>query len=792
MHSAIGSTSGPLYGSVLLRFSGHHPLNIFTASIVHHEGYPINFHFDAVVVTPGVERQSHETVWWLPHNTSDGFLIVSSLTARGARVRVQMSDNLGHVFSSVVQLHGFETRRESIRDLVLSGRLSGSYGGVRVLPDKNSGQIKAELVLFDESAGFSAIMKSFGRAGDDQPEEHSVRGPLMALSNPDPRLGLPAGTTLRPFLFLRNTSRHAITPKIDVNWQAESMAGVAQLSTSTIPPGAVRQFDLLNLQSSHQVPKDAHWATVSVSYQGSENDLIVLAASYDPTFRYGLQTPFFSSLSYAWKGGRWEVGPDHDTFLTVGNGANKPAQAAVTFFYNGASNRYEVPTRTLKPGEQFFIDMAEIVHNQIPDMNGKTIPPDITSGSYEVLEPGAFAGHLYENKIHIDRAYGTAVYGCAFCCGAQAVELAPDPFGLLTGGSGDMSFMSEDSCTATWGNATSLSFGWNTSNSAIATASSPLVHGVAAGSTQANATANLTKPSLKFAGTPACQSQDFPTSGPVNVRQVSQSPLAISMSTGDTNQNISVTESGPAGNLAFSVGLTSNPNSGCASTVTIPGNSNFSGSAGFKVSASSTTCTNGFGSPSGIFGATACVTGACSAQGTTISIPPQVLIQVLYGEAHGQAAAGDSISEPAIGSSIKDRFGRSEFPGGSTSTYQAVVIASQYAGINTSITTGVNPELSVAINLFNGTQSDTVAGSPCFFSPTAADWSALQAALKSGTATMPSLSSNDPRCYAQSSPSRQIVYKSSIGKNVNGNGAPAFVFERQKSSNTVPAVVQIQ
>lgn len=70
LHSAIGSTSGPLYGSVLLRFSGHHPLNIFTASIVHHEGYPINFHFDAVVVTPGVERQSHETVWWLPHNTT--------------------------------------------------------------------------------------------------------------------------------------------------------------------------------------------------------------------------------------------------------------------------------------------------------------------------------------------------------------------------------------------------------------------------------------------------------------------------------------------------------------------------------------------------------------------------------------------------------------------------------------------------------------------------------------------------------------------------------------------------
>lgn len=102
----------------------------------------------------------------------------------------------------------------------------------------------------------------------------------------------------------------------------------------------------------------------------------------------------------------------------------------------------------------------------------------------------------------------------------------------------------------------------------------------------------------------------------------------------------------------------------------------------------------------------------------------------------------------------------------------------------------MDPELTVAVALFNGSQTDDVAGSPCFFSPDAAGWHDIQTALQSGTTTVPTVNF-DPRCYATSNPGRQIVYKTSVGLNANGNGAPAFVFERQKSSNTDAAVVQI-
>ena len=63
-------------------------------------------------------------------------------------------------------------------------------------------------------------------------------------------------------------------------------------------------------------------------------------------------------------------------------------------------------------------------------------------------------------------------------------------------------------------------------------------------------------------------------------------------------------------------------------------------------------------------------------------------------------------------------------------------------------------------------------------------------AKQSGTTVVPNLS-QDPGCYRQSTPGPQIVYKASIGNNANGNGAQAFLFERQKSSDSDPAVIQI-
>lgn len=180
-------------------------------------------------------------------------------------------------------------------------------------------------------------------------------------------------------------------------------------------------------------------------------------------------------------------------------------------------------------------------------------------------------------------------------------------------------------------------------------------------------------------------------------------------------------------------------------------------------------------------------------------MPPLDLIQVLYGEASGQARNGDTVSEPAVGSAIKNRFGNSAFPGGSSAQYQNVITSGQFAGLsvgsfitNSSQSQVAQYELPVVSSLFTGAQGDTVAGAPCFFSETPSDWTNIKAALQSGTTTYPSLSGNDPRCFALTTYGPQIVYKASIGTSIGyGGGVPAFVFQRQRTSASTPVVVEI-
>ena len=76
-------------------------------------------------------------------------------------------------------------------------------GGLTLsLPGNES--LSATQIVFDEVTGLAAIMKLFDREPADQPENHALLAPMMALSQPDQGLGFPSATMLIPRIFLRN------------------------------------------------------------------------------------------------------------------------------------------------------------------------------------------------------------------------------------------------------------------------------------------------------------------------------------------------------------------------------------------------------------------------------------------------------------------------------------------------------------------------------------------------------------------------------------------------------------
>jgi hypothetical protein len=101
----------------------------------------------------------------------------------------------------------------SVRDLIAKAGLGGAYGGIKIDMPTDGGALDSVHILHDEVAGFAAIMKMFDSNPNVTLAERdyngsgawSTRAPMLALSNPDPALQLPAGVALQPKLFARNT-----------------------------------------------------------------------------------------------------------------------------------------------------------------------------------------------------------------------------------------------------------------------------------------------------------------------------------------------------------------------------------------------------------------------------------------------------------------------------------------------------------------------------------------------------------------------------------------------------------
>lgn len=293
------------------------------------------------------------------------------------------------------------------------------------------------------------------------------------------------------------------------------------------------------------------------------------------------------------------------------------------------------------------------------------------------------------------------------------------------------------------------------------------------------------------------------TTSPITFTLSSQSQIPIpglpnaqmvALSTGDTNIQLTTTSSIQTYGMdvVYSSPFTADAYSTCSNDVNhvnlVVADGTGTGSATSSISASPAGC-------SGTFAVWGNVGGTTTQNDLTIVVPPQILIQMLYGEAHGQTTAGDTVSEQAIGAAVRNRFGDSTyFP--SSTTYQNTITPGQFASIRkcqaagNCVQNGTSPELNNAVLIYGGVPTDAmnVANAKCFFSPDADEWGAIQPLIGNSSVTVVPMVADDPGCFPTYN--RQFVQKTSVPGNTNGTGAPAFIFVQYKKS-TAPAVISI-
>ena len=239
------------------------------------------------------------------------------------------------------------------------------------------------------------------------------------------------------------------------------------------------------MQNCKVIPPGAHWASVTLTTDRLPDEIVAVAASFDDSLKYGSQTPFSDQLASLWAGGHWQYDALHDSIITAGNGGTKPTLAAFTLFYNQGTQKYQLQ-QALQPGEQMWMDIGKLIRENIPDKDGKTLPADLTTGSYELRDlTNKGVGTLFEGKVIYDKTYGHVVYGCAACCGWANPALWYNPIGVPFQGSTEDGVTAWYPCESEYDDISSNFYSnWSSNNTSVATVDTYGFHtGVAVGST---------------------------------------------------------------------------------------------------------------------------------------------------------------------------------------------------------------------------------------------------------------------------------------------------------------------
>jgi hypothetical protein len=177
----------------------------------------------------------------------------------------------------------------------------------------------------------------------------------------------------------------------------------------------------------------------------------------------------------------------------VGNGGTKPTTAAFTIVYNQGTQKYELE-QALQPDDQMWIDVGKLIREHVADKNGKTLPQDLTFGSYDIRDLGNNGiGALFEGKIMYDTTYGHVTYGCGICCAYKPPVLLWNPLGIPFQGTSANGVDAFDTCSNSETDITYMFDGnWSTANSSIATVDAYGTHtGQGLGSTTTSTWASI-------------------------------------------------------------------------------------------------------------------------------------------------------------------------------------------------------------------------------------------------------------------------------------------------------------
>lgn len=416
------------------------------------------------------ENQSLEGMWWKQENNVTGFVALSNVLAQPLSANMVVSDNQGKLVSQhtvTVSPHG--TKLVKLDELQ---NAPSTEGGITISYQGPEGGLLINGGLEDPSNGYSATLRFYpADALQMQPPAQGYAELGLMAGSADPMMLFPARTVFTPYSLIRNTTNEPIGITPVLWWMEASTPRSVRLPRFALPAGATQNLPVKSLLERAGLSNFNGSFNLILEADAKLGGLLMSSGSVDQSNTYvfevipqGIGNSISKALSY------WSTGRGDDTMITIWNPADEAQDFVFTLFFSGGSYKVPIP---LGPRATRNFNVSEIVHSQLPDVDGNRVPSTVDEGSAEIA---GSRGEAEEILVGVNAGIynvqkATCGNPCNVCNGETDAFMQIEPFSLTVGASTTESFIEQ----LNTGSNLNISSGsnWSSSNTSIATVQNP-------------------------------------------------------------------------------------------------------------------------------------------------------------------------------------------------------------------------------------------------------------------------------------------------------------------------------
>jgi len=358
-----------------------------------------------------------EAIWWAPDREASLSLAVVNTTDKDQNGRLAISRSDGsEIQSQPLPLAAHQLRVVDLKDVI--AREGVLLGGISIRHDGSPGGVMAQGFIVEPGTGFSANLSFVDPATEGDSKLEGAGLLLGAITEAEGGAARFSGR-----LFLRNRSGIPLTasPRLQ---RGNVGADLAQI---TLQSGEVRELFL----PPDSPPQGSEPAGIQIAHNGAPGSLIGYWVSTDASGSLVVETPLRSPGPNARRGGNnpFSLEGDNSSVTYVKNTGQQTGHFVATIWHSGG--QYMIGIQTVGAGETVAINIRKLRDEQISDVRGQKLPPDLASG--QILW-GWHDGPPLVGRLNLmSRTKGIASnMSCQrCCCSPSQVSLALVPAGSI-------------------------------------------------------------------------------------------------------------------------------------------------------------------------------------------------------------------------------------------------------------------------------------------------------------------------------------------------------------------------